>query len=249
MKDERGDIANEINADPSNRSLKKELQEIDDDIAKTEIELKDEVKIKLTYDERTAHKNAWRTHMELTKRLKTSRGEIYSLLLDQCTQVLVDKMKQDSNWVKISTSFEANLLLKLIEKFVLKQSNNQYRTAVLIAEQLSILQFLQEDQVSNATYYNRFTTRVKVALQAGVCYHTPDLLQDKLIQLKMGDYTTLSDKDTKTVIDAVEQEYLAYLFINNSNAKLHSQLKKDIANDYSKGNMEAYPMTSTKHLP
>ncbi len=34
LKDEKGDIANEINADPSNRGLKKELREIDDDIAK-----------------------------------------------------------------------------------------------------------------------------------------------------------------------------------------------------------------------
>ena len=43
LKYERGDIANEINADPSNRALKKELREIDDDIARTEIELKYEV--------------------------------------------------------------------------------------------------------------------------------------------------------------------------------------------------------------
>jgi hypothetical protein len=35
----------------------------------------------------------------------------------------------------------------------------------------------------------------------------------------------------------MEQEYLAYLFINNSNQKLHPQLKKDVANDYFKGNI------------
>jgi catalase (peroxidase I) len=64
----------------------------------------------------------------------------------------------------------------------------------------------------------------------------------------MGDYVTLSDPDKKTVTDAVEQEYLAYLFINNSNAKLHSQLKKDIANDYSKGNTKAYPNDIHKAL-
>jgi F0F1-type ATP synthase assembly protein I len=152
LRDERGDIAIEMTANPTNRGLKKEMREIDDDIAKTEIELKDEVEMKLTDDEKTAHSNAWRTHRELTDRLKTSRGKVYSLLLGQCTQVLVDKMKQDSDWVMISTSFNPSLLLKLIEKYVLKQSDNQYRTAVLIAEQLSILQFCQEDQVSNATY-------------------------------------------------------------------------------------------------
>ena len=115
--------------------------------------------MKLTDDERTAHSNAWRTHRETTESLKKSRGKIYSLLLGQCTQVLVDKMKQDTDWVTISESFDPNLLFKLIEKFVLKQSDNQYKTAVFIAEQLSILQFHQDDQFGNTTYYIRFTTQ------------------------------------------------------------------------------------------
>jgi hypothetical protein len=46
----------------------------------------------------------------------------------------------------------------------------------------------------------------------------------------------------------VEQEYQAYLFINNSNQKLHSQLKKDMANNYTKGNMEVYPSDIHKAL-
>ncbi len=105
---------------------------------------------------------------------------------------------------------------------------------MLIAEQLSILSFRQDDQVPNATYYDWFTTRVKVARQAGVCYYTPDLLDAKCTELSYNDYETLSKDERKSVCDLVEQEYLAYLFINNSNQKLHSQLKKDVANDYSK---------------
>ena len=38
-----------------------------------------------------------------------------------------------------------------------------------------------------------------------------------------------------------EQEYLAYLFLNNSNAKMYSQLKKDVANDFSKRSTDEYP--------
>jgi hypothetical protein len=94
-------------------------------------------------------------------------------------------MKQDADWMKISGSFDPTLVFKLIEKFVLKQSNNQYKTAVLIAKQLSILSFCQNDQIGNATYYDWFTTRVEVARQAGVCYHSPDLLEDKAAELKM----------------------------------------------------------------
>ena len=61
------------------------------------------------------------THRETTESLKSSRGKVYSLLLGQCTQVLVDKMKQDTDWVTISESFDPIFLLKLIEKYVLKQ--------------------------------------------------------------------------------------------------------------------------------
>jgi len=82
-----------------------------------------------------------------------------------------------------------------------------------------------------------------------VCYYSPDLLEDKATQLKMGGYVTQSDTtDQKKLIDRVEQEYLAYLFLNNSNAKMHSQLKKDVANDYSKGNTDAYPTDIRKAL-
>jgi hypothetical protein len=157
-------------------------------------------------------------------------------------------MKQDTDWVTISGSFNQTLLFKIIKKFVLKQSNNQYKTAVLIAEQLRILLFHQDDQIGNATYYDWFTTRVEVAHQAGVYYHSPDLLEDKAAQLKMGAFNTLPPTDKKMVVDIVKQGYLAYLFINNSNVKMHSQLKKDVANNYSKGNMDAFPKYIHKAL-
>ncbi len=89
---------------------------------------------------------------------------------------------------------------------------------------------------------------MEVAHQAGVCYHSPDLLEDKAAELKMAAYDTLSPAKKKTVVDVVKQEYLAYLFINNSNGKMHSQLKKDVANDYSKRNMDAYPKDNHKAL-
>jgi hypothetical protein len=93
--------------------------------------------------------------------------------------------------------------------------------------------------LGNVAYYDCFTTRVEVARQAGVCYYLPDLLEDKATQLKLGSYITLSDVDKKMNIDSVEQVYLAYLFLNSSNAKMHSQLKKDVVNDYSKENADA----------
>jgi hypothetical protein len=120
-KTEKAAIAEEIKADSTNRALLKEMREIDEDIAKGEIDLKDEVNMKLTEDEKTSHSNAWRSHRKSSDSLKKSRGKIHSLLLGQCTQVLVNKMKQDTEWVTISGSFDPISLFKLIKTFVLKQ--------------------------------------------------------------------------------------------------------------------------------
>ena len=59
LRDKTVDIVAKIAADPGNHSLKKELQEVDDDIAKIEIEFKDEFEMKLIDDEKTAHSNAY----------------------------------------------------------------------------------------------------------------------------------------------------------------------------------------------
>ncbi len=74
-------IEAEINQAPTDCGLLKELREVDDQIARGDIKLNDEVEMKLTDDEKTAHSNARRTHQETTESFKKSRGKIYSLLL------------------------------------------------------------------------------------------------------------------------------------------------------------------------
>jgi hypothetical protein len=133
---EQNEILKEIATQPNNHDSMKERQEIEDQTLKCEIDLNNEVEMKLMDDKKMTHSNAWRSHHETTEGLKKSRGKVYLLLLGQCTQVLVDEMKQDTTWVKASESFDPILLFKLIEKFVLKQSDNQYKTVVLIAKQL-----------------------------------------------------------------------------------------------------------------
>ncbi len=87
---------------PTDCKLMTEKRDIVDQILRCEIELKDEVKMKLRDDEKMAHNNAWQSHCEVADGLKKSRGKIYSLLLGQCTQVLINKMKQDVDWGTIS---------------------------------------------------------------------------------------------------------------------------------------------------
>ncbi len=69
------------------------MREVEDNIAKTKIELKEEIDLKLTDNEMAVHNNAWLTYQESRKSLMKSRGMVYSLLLGQCTQLLLNEME------------------------------------------------------------------------------------------------------------------------------------------------------------
>jgi hypothetical protein len=78
--------------------------------------------IKLEEDEYTHHNNEWRTYRERKSRLEKQQGQAFSMILGQCMQVLLDKMKHDTAWNLASVSYDPLTLLKLIEKTVHKHT-------------------------------------------------------------------------------------------------------------------------------
>jgi hypothetical protein len=227
---------------PTDLNLLKSEMEVDNKLELAKFELTDVVEVKTTADESTAFNNAWQTYHERTDCLVRSRGKVYSLVLGQCSTVLLDKMKQDADWQAVSDSYNPLRLLNLIKKFILKQSDNQDKIGIVIKHMIPLLVYWQDDGVTNALYYNRFKTRVDVAEHIGVSFDNPDLWDWKSQELFGTDYEFLSDtvKEAKVKED-VKQAFLAYLFFINSNDKKHSQLKKTMANNHAKGNAETYP--------
>ena len=63
-----------VPTDPPDSRFLKELCKVDGQIAKCDIELNDEVEMKLTDNEKMAHSNVWHTHQKTTESLKKSRG-------------------------------------------------------------------------------------------------------------------------------------------------------------------------------
>ncbi len=227
---------------PNDLNLLKSRMEVENKLELAKFDLMDVIEVKTTADEGMAFSNAWRTYHERTDRLVRSQGKVYSLVLGQCTTVLLDKMKQDADWQAASDSYNPLKLLKLIEKFILKQSDNRYKIGIIIEQLKLLLAYRQDDGVTIAAYYNQFKTRVDVAEHIGVSYDNPALWDWKSQELYGTDFDLLSDtvKEDK-VKDDVKQAFLAYLFFINSNDKKHSHLKKTVANDHAKGDGEAFP--------
>ena len=149
-------IEAELESDPDDLILLKNQMEVENKLKLTRFELNDVVNVKTTADKAMAFSNSWRMYRERTDRLVRSRGKVYSLVLGQCTTVLLDKMKQDSKWQIVSDSYDPLKLLKLIEKFILKQSDNQYKIGIVIKQLKLLLTNRQDDGMMNAAYYDQW---------------------------------------------------------------------------------------------
>jgi hypothetical protein len=83
-----------------------QLAILDNEIAETNYKQNNEVPIKMSDSEKTQYINDWRTYGERNTLLTKHRGQAFSLILGQsCTDLLQDRMKQDTDWNTASTSY------------------------------------------------------------------------------------------------------------------------------------------------
>jgi hypothetical protein len=74
--------------------------------------------------EKTQYNKDWKTYWERNALLMKHRGQAISLILGHCTQLLQDRMKQDTNWNMASTSYDPLDLYQLIKKMMLARTDN-----------------------------------------------------------------------------------------------------------------------------
>ena len=152
---------------PNDRALITELAKLNNDIALGDFEAAQDVPIKLNDQERIDYSNECRNHSRKMSTLETHRGQAYFLILGQCTQLLQDKMKQDASWTMVSTSYDPLEFYRLIERVVLKQTEDQYPFAAVHEQSLAVLH-TKQGGLSNTQWYEHFNTCHDVAQSVGV---------------------------------------------------------------------------------
>jgi hypothetical protein len=75
-----------------------QLAILDNEIAEGNYKQNNEVPIEISDSEKMQYSNDWRTYQERNVLLTKHRGQAFSLILGQCTQLLQDRMKQDTDW-------------------------------------------------------------------------------------------------------------------------------------------------------
>ncbi len=162
-------------------------------------------------DKGMAFSNSWRTYGDRQIAWIGAKAR-YSLVLGQCTMVLLDKMKQDADWQVVSDSYNPLKLLKLIEKIIIEQSDDQFKIGIIMGQLKILLACSQDDGLTNAAYYDRFETRVDVAEHIDVSFNNPVLWDLKSQELYSVGYDLLLDpiKEAKVKEDVKQVFMVTY---------------------------------------
>jgi hypothetical protein len=145
-----------------------QLAILDNEITEGNYKQNNEVPIEMSDSEKTQYSNNWRTYQERNALLTKHRGQAFSLILGQCTQLLQDRMKQDTDW-----NME---LYWLIEKTTLAQTEDQYPFTTVYDQELNFYSFRQEP-MSNPQWYKKFNTKVDVGSAIGITRQHKVLLE------------------------------------------------------------------------
>jgi hypothetical protein len=234
----RASLEAEIQRDPTNCTLLTELAKLNNDIAQADFEAAQDVPIEFTDQEHIDYSNECRNQSRRAATLETHRGQSYSLILGQCTQLLQDKMKQDASLLSVSMSYDPLKLYKLIERVVLKQTEDQYPFAAIHEQNLAVLN-TKQGGLSNTQWYERFNTRYDVARSVGVEFGHKTLWEYCAQASHSRSYNSLTTAEQIVVKQAAEERYLAYLFLVNSGSQ-HDLLRKELQNEFTKGS-DKYP--------
>jgi hypothetical protein len=218
---------------------------LQNDIAQGGFSANIEVPIVLNDLQKTQFSNEWRTYRERNANLIKHRGQAFSLIQGQCTQLLQDKMKQGTDWAVVSTPYDPITLYRLMERTILAQTEDQYPFATVYDQELSFYSFKQET-LSNPQRYEIFNTKVDVSEAIGVTQQHKVLLDYVAQESCTKSFEGLGVAEQKLVRDDAEERYVSYDFLQQSGIQ-HGNLKVDLQNDFTTGD-NRYPKNRQQTL-
>jgi hypothetical protein len=191
---------------------------LDNENAEGNYKQNNEVPIKMSDSEKMQYSNDWRTYRERNALLTKHSGQAFSLILGQCTQLLQDIMKQDTNWNMGSSSYNPLELYWLIEKTTLAQTEDQYPFATVYDQELNFYSFWQET-MTNPQWYEKLNTKVDVGLAIGVTQQHKVLLEYVAQENHTLTFAALSAEQKQAVHEDAEERYISYAFLHQSRAQ------------------------------
>ena len=222
-----------------------EIADVENQIEDISYQQGKDVPYSLTKEEELEFSNESKSHSYRVATLEKHRGQVYALIYGQCTQVLQDKMKQDKGWPAVSVSYDPLSLYKLMERVIMKQTEDQYPVAALW-EQLCNVTQAKQGNMTNIEYYERLNTKIDVAESVGVSFDFERIWEYCAQETHKKPYSSLSADQQALARSEAKERVLSYALIVSSSNQ-HKKIKEDLSNDFTKGE-DYYPRDRSQAL-
>ena len=185
----------------------------------------------------------YKAFSEATKRRELLLGQVFAIVLGQCSPTVVDRLKSNATWDAINGANDLIGLLRLIRTSMYTGATSKNPLQSLLEAQTKFLSFRQTARMTNAEYLRSFT-----ALSDQVLHLHGDLGTDQTYVTAriVEDGGDPADMDTRaTMTLTIREEYLAMMFFTHADAKRFGSLVATAQNDYVSG-IDKYPKTVSK---
>jgi hypothetical protein len=220
---------NQISAEELDK-LEEELSEVQNNILRAEYDLNADVELPLTEEEKGEWRQQQKAYAERVTKHIVNQQKAFAIIIGQCTQRLQDKLHDDAQWETINKNQKPLELYSLIERVVMKQTGDEYPPHNLMENLLAVLTLKQQNNQSNAVWYEKFNTRVDVAESVGVQFDNFTCLWEYCCTARgWNEYDTLTPSEQATIKSDSKERLLAYLLvINSSNTPTHESVKTNL---------------------
>ena len=230
-------------------NLEDRLYDIENEILQIRYEQGMDVSVPLEDAESVEYKRAEKAYGDRLNKHQLNQQKAFALIVGQCTQRLQEKLHNDPKWDAINSSQKPLELYTLIERVVMRQTDDEYAPSNLVDHIMAVFGMKQPNNLSNSLWREKLDTRVDVAESIGVEFDQFTVIWDYVCKSeKLGDYDMLSMDDQKEVRAKSRERLLAYLLIkNSSNTSTHDTVRNNLLESFI-AKRDEYPTTRSEAI-
>lgn len=172
-----------------------------------------------------------REHRENLTKYAREKGQVFGLLMKQCTKLLAERVERDSRFQTAEMEDDVVTLLTILKEMSLDSSERKYLPyqGVIAFKRLSMLK--QGDKESLTQYRNRFIAATEV-------------FESKFGPIMPAKYTTatISDEDFEESLEEAREKFLAMLFMDGAYKKTYGDWLKKLGERFAHNDgSDCYP--------
>ena len=203
------------------------------------------------------HRLKLKEYMEVKRKMVVEVKKMYAIILGQCTEAMLNKIKASRNYEEMNDEGNVIWLLTEIRKitYLSDEKEDPFISAVGTA---SRMYRLVQEQENLANYYDTWTNMAEVLKHKGSGFVGRELIEVILkeggtllgqnVAIKLNNEQPFNKSELKKYKKAkhrAEERYLAALFIKGLRGNKFLRMKTELANQCSWGS-NSYPSTVTE---